>query len=214
MRITSIVFQVILIVLLSTDLSAQEANEIILSKPDFTGGKPLMEALQERSSHREFSSRELSMDHLSGLLWAACGINRPESGKRTAPSAMNWQDVQVYVFLKSGIYLYNEAGHKLLLVKEGDHRVAAGSQDFVATAPVNLIYISDYSRMTKASEDDKEFYSGISTGFISQNVYLYCASENLNTVVRAYVDREALHKLIGLKAEQHVVVGQTVGYKP
>jgi len=214
MKITSIFFQVILIVLLSANLSAQQAQEILLSKPDLTGGKPLMETLNLRSSHREFNSRELTPEHISGLLWAACGINRPETGKRTAPSAMNWQDVRVYVFLKTGIYLYDEAKHKLVMVKEGDHMAAAGSQDFVATAPLNLVYVCDYSLMKKAEENDKEFYSGINTGFISQNVYPYCASEGLNTVVRAYVDREALHSLMGLKPEQHVVVGQTVGYKP
>ncbi|MBK6965535.1 MAG: SagB/ThcOx family dehydrogenase [Bacteroidales bacterium] len=195
-------------------VSIAQSTDILLLKPDLTSGKPLMAVLNERSSHREFSEKDLTREQLSGLLWAACGINRAETGKRTAPSAMNWQDVQVYVFLKSGIYLYNEKDHKLILIVEGDHRVAAGKQDFVATAPVNLVYVSDYSRMTKASEEDMEFYSGINTGFISQNVYLYCASENLNTVVRAYVDREALHKLMGLKPEQHVVAGQTVGNRP
>lgn len=195
-------------------ISIAQSTDIQLSKPDMTSGKLLMAALNERSSHREFTETELSPAHLSGLLWAACGINRPESGKRTAPSAMNWQDVQVYVFLKSGIYLYIEKEHKLALIKTGDFRSDAGQQDFVGTAPVNLIYVSDYRRMTKASEEDKEFYSGINTGFISQNVYLYCASEGLNTVIRAYVDREALHQLMGLKPGQHVVAGQTVGYRP
>lgn len=190
------------------------AQNVKLPEPDKKGGMPLMQAFNERSSHREFSSKELTQDNLSGLLWAACGINRQETGKRTAPSAMNWQDVQVYVFLKSGIYLYNEADHKLELIKDGDHRAAAGSQDFVATAPVNLVYVSDYARMKQAAEKDKEFYAGFDTGFISQNVYLYCASEGLKTVVRASVDREALHVLMELKPEQHVVAGQTVGYKP
>ena len=173
-----------------------------------------MTALMERSSHREFHSRQLSEEHLSGLLWAACGINRPESAKRTAPSSMNFQDVQLYVFMQSGIYLYNEVNHALLLVKEGDYRANAGKQDFVATAPVNLVLVSDYSRMDKAEEKDKEFYSAIDAGFISQNIYLYCASEGLNTVVRAYIDRENLHQLMQLKPEQHVIVSQTVGYKP
>jgi len=187
---------------------------IQLLKPDISSGQPLMTALSERSSHREYSERELTLEQISGLLWAACGINRPETGKRTAPSAMNWQDIQVYVFLKTGIYLYKEDEHKLLLIKEGDHRAAAGSQDFVAGAPVNLVFVSDYSRMTKAKDSDKEFYSGINSGFVSQNVYLYCASEGLNTVVRAYIDRDAIHQLLELKPEQHVVVAQTVGCKP
>jgi SagB-type dehydrogenase family enzyme len=212
--VKNIFYSILLTGILIPGISIAQSADIQLEKPDLNSGKPLMAALSERSSHREFSERELSKEHLSGLLWAACGINRAESGKRTAPSAMNWQDVQVYVFLKSGIYLYNEKEHRLALIKDGDHRVSAGSQDFVATAPVNLIYVSDYSRMTKASEENKEFYSGINTGFISQNAYLYCASEGLNTVVRAYVDREALHKLMELKPEQHVVAGQTVGYKP
>ncbi len=190
------------------------AQNVKLPEPDKKGGMPLMQALNERSSHREFNSKELTLDHLSELLWAACGINRQENGKRTAPSAMNWQDVKVYVFMKSGIYLYNEADHQLELKKDGDHRAAAGSQDFVAAAPVNLVYVSDYSLMKQAAEKDKEYYAGFDTGFISQNVYLFCASEGLNTVVRASVDHEALHRLMELKPEQHVVAGQTVGYKP
>ncbi|PKP46996.1 MAG: nitroreductase [Bacteroidetes bacterium HGW-Bacteroidetes-11] len=194
-------------------LSMAQSTDIILSKPDLNSGKPLMAALNDRSSAREFNEMDLSHEHLSGLLWAACGINRLESGKRTAPSAMNWQDVRVYVFMKTGIYLYDEASHKLLLVKAGDHRKAAGTQEFVATAPVNLIFVSDYSLMKQAKEEQKEFYAGINTGFISQNVYLYCASEGLNTVVRASVDRDALHSLMNLKPEQHVVAGQTVGYR-
>lgn len=194
-------------------LSMAQSTDIILSKPDLNSGKPLMSALSERSSAREFNEMDLSHEHLSGLLWAACGINRPESGKRTAPSAMNWQDVKVYVFLKTGIYLFDEASHKLLLVKAGDHRKSAGTQDFVATAPINLIYVSDYSLMNQAKDEQKEFYAGINTGFISQNVYLYCASEGLNTVVRASVDRDALRTVMNLKPEQHVVAGQTVGYR-
>ncbi|MBK9356124.1 MAG: SagB/ThcOx family dehydrogenase [Bacteroidales bacterium] len=203
-----------LLILMFPAICPAQETDIQLSKPDMSSGKLLMTVLNERSSHREFSDRELSPEHLSGLLWAACGINRAETGKRTAPSAMNWQDVQVYVFLKKGIYLYKEEEHKLVLIKEGDHRASAGSQVFVAGAPVNLVYVSDYNRMTKATESDKTFYSGINTGFISQNVYLYCASEGLNTVVRAYIDRDAVHKLMNLKPEQHVVVAQTVGYKP
>ncbi|MCB9016951.1 MAG: SagB/ThcOx family dehydrogenase [Lentimicrobiaceae bacterium] len=199
---------------ISGGLYAQTLKEIPLKKPDIHSGKPLMTALMERSSHREFDSRQLSEEHLSGLLWAACGINRQESGKRTAPSSMNFQDVQLYVLMQSGIYLYNEANHKLSLVKEGDYRAMAGKQDFVATAPVNLVLVSDYSRMEKAEEKEKEFYSAIDAGFISQNIYLYCASEGLNTVVRAYIDRENLHQIMQLKPEQHVIVSQTVGYKP
>ena len=211
MKHLSLLIYIIIASFLSDGAMAQNVK---LPEPDKKGGMPLMQALNERSSHREFNSKELTLDHLSGLLWAACGINRQENGKRTAPSAMNWQDVKVYVFMKSGIYLYSEADHQLELIKDGDHRAAAGSQDFVAAAPVNLVYVSDLSLMKQAAEKDKEFYAGFDTGFISQNVYLFCASEGLNTVVRASVDREALHLLMELKPEQHVVAGQTVGYKP
>lgn len=190
------------------------AQNIKLSAPDLSGGTTLMQALNERSSNREFNAKELSMDHLSGLLWAACGINRTESVKRTAPSAHNWQDVQVYIFLNSGIYLYNEKNHELELILEGNHQAAAGLQDFVPTAPVNLVYVADYAKMEGADTSRRDFYGGINTGFISQNVYLYCASQQLNTVVRAMVDRDALHELMKLRPDQHVVAAQSVVYKP
>ena len=204
----------ILIMMTSFFSNGVLAQNIKLPAPDLNGGTALMQALNERSSHREFSAKELAMDHLSGLLWAACGINRAESGKRTAPSAHNWQDVQVYVFMNSGIYLYNEKNHELELILEGNHQAAAGLQDFVPTAPVNLVYVGDYAKMEGADTSRRDFYGGINTGFISQNVYLYCASQQLNTVVRAMVDRDALHELMKLRPEQHVVVAQSVGYKP
>lgn len=190
------------------------AQNIKLPEPDKKGGMPLMQALNERSSHREFNAKELTMDHLSGMLWAACGISRAESGKRTAPSARNWQDVQVYVFLNSGIYLYHEKNHELELILKGNHQAAAGLQDFVPTAPVNLVFVADYAKMEGADSTQYNFYKGINTGFISQNVYLYCASQELNTVVRAMVDRDAMHKLMKLSREQHVVAAQSVGYRP
>ncbi len=190
--------------------SMSQTAEIRLVKPDRSGGMPLMQALNLRSSNREFNGKSLTSEHLSGLLWAACGINREEIAKRTAPSALNWQDVQVYVVMKEGIYLYHEADHALIPVVEGDHRKATGMQDFVEKASVNLVYVSDYGRMK--NPPDKSLYAGLSTGFIAQNVYLYCASEGLNTVFRASVDREALHKLMKLKPEQHIVGAQSVGY--
>lgn len=205
---------VLLLMMASFSYNSAFAQNIKLPEPNKQGGMPLMQTLNERSSHREFGTKELTMDHLSGLLWSACGINRADLGKRTAPSARNWQDVQVYVFLNSGIYLYNEKNHELELILEGNHQAAAGLQDFVATAPVNLVYVADYAKMEGADESQRDFYKGINTGFISQNVYLYCASQQLNTVVRAMVDRDALHKLMKLRPEQTVVVAQSVGYRP
>lgn len=204
----------LIFIMITSSSDGAMAQNIKLPKPDLNGGISLMQALNERSSHREFSTKELTLDYLSGLLWASCGINRAESGKRTAPSAHNWQDVQVYVFLNSGIYLYNEKNHELELILEGNHQAAAGLQDFVPSAPVNLVYVADYAKMEGADSSRLEFYGGINTGFISQNVYLYCASQQLNTVVRAMVDREALHELMKLRPQQHVVVAQSVGYRP
>lgn len=204
----------IFVIMSSNMIFSQVPQEIVLKAPQLKSGKLLMESLNLRSSHREFSSTPLSIDHLSGLLWASWGINRPESGKRTAPSAVNWQDIILYVCLPEGIYRYDEVAHKLVLIKEGDYRKATGLQDFAATAPLNLIFVSDYDRMQRGSEQDKLLYSGLSTGYISQNAYLYCASEGLNTVVRASINREELKKIMGLTESQHIVAAQSVGYVP
>jgi len=204
----------IFVIMSSSMIFSQVPKEIILKAPQLKSGKLLMESLSLRSSHREFKSTPLSIDHLSGLLWAAWGINRPESGKRTAPSAVNWQDIILYACLPGGIYRYDEVAHKLVLIKEGDYRKATGLQAFAANALLNLIFVSDYDRMERGSEQDKLLYSGLSTGYISQNVYLYCASEGLNTVVRASVDRDELSKIMGLTEKQHIVAAQSVGYAP
>jgi len=152
------------------------------------------------------------MQVLSNLLWAAFGINRPDSGKRTAPSAVNWQEIDVYVAIAEGLYLYDAESHGLNLVLEGDIRAETGKQDFVKDAPVNLVYVADFSKMGMANEEDKVFYSAADTGFIGQNVYLFCASEGLATVVRGWIDKPALAKTMKLKPDQRVMLSQTVGY--
>ena len=182
-----------------------------LPKPDTTGGKPLMQALSERRSQREFDSKELPLQVLSNLLWAAYGVNRPD-GRRTAPSAMNRQTVDIYVVLKEGAFVYDAQHQQLLPVAAGDLRALAGTQDFVAQAPLNLVYVADYAKLGSSPESDKLLYTGAETGFIGQNVYLYCASEGLATVVRASVNRDALAKALKLRPDQHIVLAQTVGY--
>ncbi|MGO9242770.1 MAG: SagB/ThcOx family dehydrogenase [Bryobacteraceae bacterium] len=172
---------------------------------------PLLQALSERKSQREFDARELPRQVLSNLLWAAYGVNRPD-GHRTAPSAMNRQTVEIYVVLRAGAYMYDAAHQQLLPVASGDLRALAGTQDFAATAPLNLVYVADYSKFGSAPESDKLLYSGAETGFIGQNVYLFCASEGLATVVRASVNREALALALKLRPEQRIVLAQTVGY--
>jgi len=192
--------------------AAQEFKAIDLPAPQKETGKPLMQALNDRHSTRRFSNEKLPAQMLSNLLWAAFGINRPDSGKRTAPSAMNWQEIDIYVATAEGLYLYNAAEHQLDPVLAKDIRAETGMQGFVDEAPINLIYVADYSKMSGAAEDRKRFYAAADTGFISQNVYLYCASAGLATVVRGSVDRSRLAKTMNLRAEQHITLAQTVGF--
>lgn len=190
---------------------AQTSQSIALPKPATEGGKPLMQALSERRSARAFSAQKLSMQVLSNLLWAAWGVNRPD-GHRTAPSASNRQEIEIYVVLPEGAYLYDAKAHRLDEVVSGDWRAATGTQPFPATAALNLVYVADYAKMGKASDADKIFLSGANTGFISQNVYLYCASEGLATVVRASVNRDELAKVLKLRPDQKITLAQSVGY--
>jgi nitroreductase len=191
---------------------AQELKPISLPAPQMDGGKPLMQALKDRRTSRAFSSEKLSPQVLSDMLWAAFGVNRPETGKRTAPSAVNWQEIDIYVATADGLYLYDASPHVLRPVLREDLRALTGLQSFVKGAPVNLIFVADYSRMGQASDEDKDFYSAADTGFISQNVYLYCASEGLATVVRGLIDRPVLAEAMGLRSDQKVILAQTVGY--
>jgi SagB-type dehydrogenase family enzyme len=196
----------------SSLISAADPAPLQLPKPQMEGGKPLMQALKERASLREFSTEKLSPQVLSNLLWAACGINRPDSGKRTAPSARNWQEIDVYVATAEGVYLFDPKEHSLRPILSEDVRALTGTQSFVKDVPVNLIYVADYSKASEASAADKEFYSAADAGFISQNVYLYCASEGLATVVRGLIDRYALSKAMRLRPDQKVILAQSVGY--
>lgn len=191
---------------------AEESKAIQLPKPQVDSGKPLMQALKDRSSSRTFSREKLPAQVLSNLLWAAFGVNRPDTGHRTAPSARNWQEIDIYVAMGEGLYLYDAKNHSLKPVIPEDMRAMTGKQDFVKDAPVNLIYVADFSRMGSASKEEKELYSAVDTGFISQNVYLFCTSESLATVVRGSVDRETLAKAMKLRAEQKIILAQTVGY--
>jgi len=189
---------------------AQEAQTIKLPAPKMDGGKPLMEALKERQTIRSFSTEKPSDQVLSNLLWAAWGVNRPD-GRRTAPSASNMQEIEIYVAKEDGLYLFDAKEHALKLVLEEDLRENTGTQKFVKDVPVNLIYVADFAKM-KGSEEIKEFYSAADTGFISQNVYLFCASEGLGTVVRGLVNRKALGEAMKLRPEQRVILSQSVGY--
>jgi nitroreductase len=190
---------------------AEEPKPIQLLTPQPGGGSPLMQLLWKRKSSREFSSKPLPVEVLSNLLWAGFGINRPD-GHRTAPSARNWQDIDIYVILPDGLYLYDTKANQLKLMVAQDLRGVAGTQPYVKEAPVNLIYVSDYAKMGTAANEEKAFLSAADTGFISGNVYLYCASEGLATVVRAMIDRPALAKAMNLRPDQNITLAQSVGY--
>jgi SagB-type dehydrogenase family enzyme len=191
---------------------AEEIKLVLLPNPQVDGGRPLMQVLKDRSSSRSFRSEKLSAQVLSNLLWAAFGINRPDTGKRTAPSAVNWQEIDIYVATADGLYLYEAKSQVLKLILSDDIRALTGRQDFVKEAPVNLIYVADFSRMGTAPKEDKELYSAADAGFIAQNVYLYCASERLATVVRGSIDRQALAKAMNLRPDQKIILAQSVGY--
>jgi SagB-type dehydrogenase family enzyme len=206
-------FFFILIICFYFSLQAQEIKSIQLPTPLKDIGKPLMQVLNSRQSTRSFETKQLPMQEISNLLWAAFGINRTDEGKRTAPSARNWQDIDIYVFLHEGVYIYRAKDNKLEQIFSDDLRGMAGVQDFVKSAPLNLVYVSDQSKMGTVSNDDKMMYSGADAGFIAQNVYLYCASQDLGVVVRAMVDKKALAKRLNLKPEQVIVLAQTIGYK-
>jgi nitroreductase len=191
---------------------AKEAKTVQLPKPQMEGGKPLMQALKERHTAREFSDRKLSDQVLSNLLWAADGVNRPD-GKRTAPSAMNWQEIDIYVATADGLFLYDAKANALKEIVAEDVRAVTGQQPFVKEAAVNLIYVADYARMGgRAAEETKNSWASVAAGCIVQNVYLFCASEGLNTVVRGMVPREQLGPKMNLRPEQKILLAQTVGY--
>jgi SagB-type dehydrogenase family enzyme len=211
---TSILISLLLFcfILGSSLLHAQELKPVKLPPPRTDGGRPLMQVLKDRSSSRSFSSDSIPVQVLSDMLWAAWGINRQESGKRTAPSASNRQEIDIYVATSKGVYVYDAVGHILNPVIAEDIRELTGGQPFVKDAPVNLVFVADFSKMGDADENQKYFYAAANTGFISENVYLYCASEGLATVVRGMVDKPVLEAAMKLRPEQKVILAQTVGY--
>jgi nitroreductase len=190
---------------------SQESKPILLPQPQTTGGKPLMQALAERKSMRDYSTDKLSMQTLSNLLWAGNGFNRPEENKRTAPTAMNKQEIDVYVVLADGAFLYDAKANTLVPVVSEDIREKTGGQPFVKDAPVNLVYVADYSKMGGA-DAMKDAFAAMDVAYVSENIYLFCASEGLATVVRAWFDKAVLEKALNLKPTQKAILTQTVGY--
>ncbi|MCK9368310.1 MAG: nitroreductase family protein [Metallibacterium scheffleri] len=195
-------------------MDVRPPETLALPAPRTSGGLPLMAALGRRHSTREYSARDLSPQVLSDLLWAADGINRTATGGRTAPSAKNWGEIDVYVARVDGLHLYQPASHDLRQVLTLDLRAATGVQDFVGTAPLNLIYVADLTRVESAKPVERRFYGAADAAFIAQNVYLFCASEGLATVVRGLINRRDLAQAMQLARTQRVILAQTVGYPP
>ena len=198
--------------LITVTVTAQEPASIKLPTPVTTGGKPLMDVLKQRQSAREFSPDTLSRQTLSNLLWAAWGINRAD-GRRTAPSASNRQEIEIYVTLPEGAFRWDAAANTLNPVSPEDLRAATGTQPFPAAAPVNLVFVADTAKLTRPGTDPQQMLNiGADAGFISENLYLFCTSEGLATVVRASVAKEPLAKALKLRETQVIVLAQTVGY--
>lgn len=191
--------------------AAAQPGPVELPAPRAEGGMSLTAALKLRRSTRAYSRRPLSSQVLSELLWAAFGINRP-SGDRTAPYWRHVMVMDIYAATADGVWLYDPKAHTLLPYLSDDIRAKTGLQDFVATAPLNLVYVAHGERMTDVSPEDRRLYASVDAGFIGQNVYLYCASEGLATVFRAALDYGQLAKAMKLPDQQFVTFAQTVGY--
>lgn len=182
-----------------------------LPPPQKAGGRPLMEALALRSTSRAFDPRELPVQQLSDLLWAAFGINRPD-GKRTAPSAKNCQEIDIYVLLKQGTFRYHAPAHRLDPVSSADQRAFGSIQAFAKDAPVTLILVADLAKTGTGPLEQRREWSHIDAGYISQNIYLYCASAGLATGARAYVDKTLLAPRLSLRPDQVILLAQSVGF--
>jgi nitroreductase len=192
-------------------LAADELKPVALPPPQMEGGKPLMETLRERRTTREFKPDRLPPQLLANLLWAAFGINRPQTGQRTAPSAMNSQEVELYVAMPEGLFVYDAKSNVLAPVVAGDVRPRAGGQDSFKQAPVTLVYVAQLPRLAKAKPESRPFYADFDAGCICQNVYLFCASAGLATVVHD-LDRAPLAEAMRLKPDQQIILAQAVGF--
>jgi SagB-type dehydrogenase family enzyme len=199
---------------LVSSLFAQATKTIVLNPPDTNRGLPVMKALAHRASATKWDTTSLKLQDLSDLLWAANGINRPATGKRTAPSAINAQDIDVYVFMKKGAYLYDAKKHTLNLVAEGDNRSScAGKQEFETTPPLFCVLVSDISRFSRGVDSSRLVLAAEDAGIVSQNIAVFCASVDLATRPRATMDDKKLRALLKLKDTQYLILNNPVCYK-
>jgi SagB-type dehydrogenase family enzyme len=207
------IFFFIVLVSIINGLNAQDLKSKSLNPPDKSRGLSIMQAFSNRASATTWNSEELKLQDLSDLLWAANGINRPDQKKRTAPSAMNAQDVDIFVFLPEGVYFYDAAGNKLDPVVAGDLRLlAAGAQADMAKAPVILVLVSDISKFTRGEDSNKLIMGALDAGMVSQNISLFCAGAGLITRPRATMDQAKLKEVLKLKDSQRPLLNNPVSY--
>lgn len=203
--------RITVLLLAITIIATGMAQEIKLPAPNTKGGMPLYEALSNRQTNRQFSDKQLDDQQLSDLLWCANGINRKD-GKRTAPSARNAQEIDIYVFNEKGVFLYMPEENILKMVLPEDHRAEMSGRGgkMIMSAPVTLLFFANYEKMDGFDEAGCEFYGATDAGYVSQNVYLYCAANKLNTVVMGAIDRPKIMEF--LKAKGKPILAQPVGY--
>ena len=194
-------------------VSAQDSKNITLNAPSKQRGTDIMETFAKRQSYRSYSTKELSLQDLSDVLWAANGINRPAKGMRTAASAMNFQDIDIYVCTKDGAYFYDPKGNKLnLIIAEDLRKVVAGGQDYVLDAPVSLVLVSDFSKMNNGNSEQCHLFGALDAGIVSQNISIICAGLGLATIPRASMDKVTLSKKLKLKTNQVLYLNHPIGF--
>jgi nitroreductase len=208
-----IIASILLFICFSGCVLAQDLKPIVLNPPDLKRGLPVMEAFSLRASATEFSDKKLTLQDLSDLLFAANGINRKDVSKRTAPSAMNAQDIDIYVFMQEGIYFYDAAKSILNQIIAGDQRlIVAGRQEAFAKVPVMLLLVSDISRFKMADDAAKLDAAGKDAGIVSQNINIFCAGTGLITRPRGTMDLEKIRSILKLKESQRPLLNNPVGY--
>ncbi len=197
----------------TTGTTLKIIENIPLPEPQMGLDTPLQIALKHRQTIRDLREEELPVEMLSSLLWSTYGFNRLEEGKRVVPSAVNCQEYDIYVFTRQGVYLYDAKKHALSKVAEGDNRAIISNQKFFSIAPVSIVLVANYDRMKMFKETaDRDFYAATDGGYISQNIYLFCASAELGTVACGGINRESIHKLLGIN-NGRAMLAHPVGMK-
>ncbi|MDR1332575.1 MAG: SagB/ThcOx family dehydrogenase [Tannerella sp.] len=195
-----------------SNIHSQELQAIKLKSPGKSRGSAVMKALSDRHSDRVYDTKDISLQDLSDLLWAANGVNRSDGG-RTAPSAMNRQEIDVYVVRGDGTYLYDAAAGTLNPLSKGDYRKAvAGGQDFAATAPVCLVLVANLEKLGDPASEHTRLIAAMDAGIVCQNINVFCSAAGLSTVPRATMDRDELVKVLKLTDKQYLMLNNPVGY--